>query len=156
MPRGSHLKGPASATLGIGDPRASSQTHTASRLPTGPIGCHCSNRPGEWAGASESQATFKDPLCQNPWAHAPPVQCPHTGPSLCSPHNDRLRSVGLLGTNPKPRSALDGPFSRGLALQCWDLGTAKPRCQTHPVARPPQGPIGAPWLIQDGKKCRGL
>ena len=51
------------------------------------------------------------------------------------------------------RSAPKGPFPRGLALQSWVLGTAKPERQTHPVSRPPHGCIRAPPLIQDGRRA---
>ena len=142
--------------LGIGDPCAPSQTQTASRLPAGPIRRHRSNRPGKWAGASEPQVTFEDPLCQNPWAHAPTSQCPHISLPLCWPHNHQLRAVGLLGTNPKPRLAPKVPFPRGLVPQRWGLRTPEHQGQTYPAARPPPGPIGAPLLIQGGRMGKDL
>ena len=79
---------------------------------------------------------------------------PSPGPPLCSLHSLQLTSAGLLEANPNPRWAHEWPIPRGLVLQCWGLGTAKPQCQIHPVTKPPHGQIRALLLIQGGRKGR--
>ena len=100
------------------------------------------------AGHCENLAIFEGPPVPKLLGYAPPPQCPHFSLPLRTPLSPQLVSVGLLGANPNTRSALEGHFPKGLAPQIWGLRTTKPQCETHPVTRPPYGPIGAPRLIQ--------
>ena len=84
-----------------------------------------------------------------------PSPASHFSLPLCTPHSHRLASAGLLGLT-LTLGWPPIPFPRGLVPQCWGLGTTKLQCQTHPVTRPPQVPIRAPQLIQDGRKRRAL
>ena len=116
---------------GLGTTEPQGQTHTAAWPPPGPIGAPPLIQGGRMGMALHAMGDIRVCMRQNPWVHAPPAQRPHLGPPLCSPHNHRLGPPGLLGANPNPRSAPKGPFPRGLALQSWVLGTAKPEHQTH-------------------------
>ena len=55
--------------------------------------------------------------------------------------------------NPNPSSATEGPFPRGLVPQSWGLETHKPQCQTHPEARPPNGPTGGCRSFRTGERA---
>ena len=94
---------------------------------TGPPGATAHSGRENVPGPPSHHRHSNSPPCQNAWAHAPHPQCPHLGQPLRSPHSLWLVSACLLGPNPNPRSAPECPFPRGLAPQCWGLGTHKPQ-----------------------------
>ena len=81
---------------------------------------------------------------QNASAHASAHQCPHLGQPLRKPHNQQIGPSGLLGSNPNPRLAVEGPLPRGLAPPRQGLGSPEYQRRTHPAALPRPGPLGAP------------
>ena len=76
---------------------------------------------------------------------------PRPGPPLL--HNWRIMPAGLLGANTNPRTVPEKPLPRGLALQHMALGTPKSQCETHCQPATTRGPLGAPPVIQGGKRA---
>ena len=65
---------------------------------------------------------IQTPTAPNPLGpHFPsPAHSPQPAPPLAT--QTRILSASLLGANPNPRSATEGPFPRSLVLQHWGLG----------------------------------
>ena len=88
---------------------------------------------------------------QNASAHASAHQCPHLGQPLRKPHNQQIGPSGLLGSNPNPRLAVEGPLPRGLAPTRRGLGTPEHQRRTHPAALPRPGTLGSPSSFRVGE-----
>ena len=84
-----------------------------------------------------------------PCSHSP---APSARLAPCSPQNHPLGPAGLLGANPNPMSAREGPIPRGLALQRCELGTTDPQCQTYPLSSLPPGPSGRRQSFRAGEQ----
>ena len=110
-------KGPGAATPGIGDPRA-----PAPDSPCRPATTWATRGTARYSGRETGRAlrtpsVLLRPPHQNAWAHTPAGQRPHLGPTLRSQHSRRIWPADLLGANPIPTSAREGPLPRGLAPQ---------------------------------------
>ena len=133
-PEGCLPRGLAPQRWGLGTPEPKRRTHRAAPLPPGVVGALPVIQGGKRTGPSEPPATFEGPLRQNARALSPARQHPHLGPPLRSQHSRRIRLGGLLGANPNPRSAPEGPLLRSLARQRRGLGAPEPQRWTHRAA----------------------
>ena len=154
-PLGALPKGPGAAKLGYGDCQA--------RVPDSP--CHqattWANRAppliqdGRKGRALRTPGNIRRPRAKTLGPKLPvPIVLISSHHSACpTAIGSCLRaSCGLTLTLGRPQMFP----SQGAGAGTLGLGTAKPQCQTHHVAMPPHGPIGALWLIQDGRKRRAL
>ena len=155
-PEGPFPRGLARQCWGLGTDKPQCQSHPVAKPPHGRIRALPLIQDGSKGRALRAPGNIRRPPVPKPLGPLSPSTCPHFGQPQHTPHSPGLLSMGLLGSNPNPRLAPEGPIPRALAPQRWDLGNAKPQCQTHPVPRLPHGPISAPQLIQDGRKCRAL
>ena len=110
---------------------------------------------GERAGPSEAPVTFEGPPSQNVGAHAPTRQRPHLGSPLHSPQSRWIEPAGLLGANPNPRLAPEGPLPKGLPRNARDWG---PPSRNAGLTLPPRQhrAARAPPIIQGGRTGRAL
>ena len=83
----------------------------------------------------------------------PPSPAPSTRPTPPLTAQPLAQFCILMGANPNPKSAPEGPFPRGLARQRWVLGTPEPQRQTHTAARPPHGPNGRHLSFRVGERA---
>ena len=141
---------------GIGDLRAPAPDSPCRPAATRALGAPPVNHCERTGRASKPPAMFEGLPRQNAWAHAPARQRSHHGPTLCSPHNRRIGLAPLLGANPNPRLAHEGPVPHGLAPQRWGLWTPEPQVQTHTAAPLSPGPLEAPLVIQGRRMGRTL
>ena len=154
-------KGPLPRVLapqrqGLGTPKPQHLIHPATPLPCRPLRAQPVIQGGNTGTALQDPGTFDGPPGQNAAAHAPARQCPHLGPPLCSLHSQQIRPAGILGANTNPRLTPKGPFLRGLVPPTPGIGKSEPQRWTIPAAPPPPRPLGAPPVIQGGRKGRAL
>ena len=115
---------------GLGTPEPQRRTHPAAQLPPGVLGCcHYSGR--EKGQGPPRHGDLQRPLHQNALAHASAPQRPHLDPPLLSLQSWRIEPAGVLGSDPNPGSAPEGPLPRGLVPQRGGLGTPEPQRWTH-------------------------
>ena len=145
LPRNARDWGPPSRNAGLTLPP---RQHRAARAP--PI-----IQGGRTGRALPAPVTFEGPQRQNAGAHSPARQLPDLRPRLRSPQTAD-RACQPPGANFYLRSAPEGPLPRGLETQRRALGTPEPQRQIHPAASPPLRPLGAPPVIQGGRRGRAL
>ena len=151
------FKGPGAATPGIGDPRV-----PAPDSPCCPTATWATKGAASHSGQKNGQGPLSPRLpSKAPWAKTLGLMLPlssafHSAPPPRPPHGRWMLPARVLGANPNPRWAPEGPLPRVLAPQLQALGTPDPQGKTNTAAPPPPGPLGALPLIQGWRKGRAL
>ena len=155
-PEGPLQRGLLPQRQGLGTPEPQHQTHPAAPLAHEPLGVPPFIQGGRTGNAHHAHGDFQRPPAPKRWGPRSGLPARSPGPVLHLAHSRRFGPASLLGANPDPRLAPERPLPRGLAPQCQGLGTPEPQRGTHPAAPPPPKPLGAPPVIQGGRKGRAL
>ena len=155
-PEGPLQRGLLPQRQGLGTPEPQHRTHPAAPLAHELLGVPPFIQGGRTGKAHHAHGDFQRPPAPKRWGSRSGLPARSPGPVLHSAHSRRFGPASLLGANPDPRLAPERPLPRGLAPQCQGLGTPEPQRGTHPAAPPPPKPLGAPPVIQGGRKGRAL